>query len=324
MKKYYIGVDLGGTNTKIALIDKKFKVLESVSIPTKKYRRPERLLGAIYSAVNQVVKARKAARRQIFGVGVGVAGLVDAKSGVICNLVNIPGWKNLNLKKILRKKLRLPIYCDNDVNVMALAESSIGAGKGSLNVVCLTLGTGVGGGIIINGNLYRGSTSSAGEIGHIPINEGGPGCNCGGQACLESYVGNHYLVKEVRRRIKAGKRTVLKKMANKKLSDLTPRMMYKAAKSGDRFARDLWHDAGVKIGIALSGVVNFLDPDKVVIGGGVSQAGAFLFKPIRETVRKRSMELQGRHVRIVKAALGKDAGVIGAAVLVAKGTGVNR
>ncbi len=316
MKRYYIGIDLGGTNTRIALLGKGFDILEKVSFPTLFYRSPQNLIFAITESVYTILKKRKVRLSQVHGAGIGIAGQVDVKKGAIYNLTNIPGWKGINLKRLLQKNLRIPVYIDNDANVMALAEFYKGAGRGSRNLVCITLGTGVGGGIIIDGKLFRGSTSSAGEIGHIPINEKGPRCNCGGVACIEAYVGNRYLIKELARRIRRGEKTILKKMVDKKLSNLTPELIDKAAKRGDRFAINFWEEVGRRVGTMLAGVINLLNPDKVVIGGGIAKAGRFLSGPIRRTVNQRAMELHRRHVKIVRARLGRNAGLVGAAVLV--------
>lgn len=314
MKSYYIGIDLGGTNTKVALLGERYNILKKVSFPTALYTRPQRLLARIVDTIINLLKAEKISRRQIKGIGIGIAGLVDTKRGLIHRLVNIPGWSGIKIKKLLEGALHIPTYADNDVNAMTLAELHKGAGKNVKNLVCVTLGTGVGGGIVIDGKLYRGSTSSAGEIGHIPINEKGPRCNCGGIACIEAYVGNRYFINEVARMIKKDKKTVLRKMA-KDASLLTPEMVYRAARGGDKFAIEFWKKIGTRIGIALTGIINLLDPDRIVIGGGVAEAGRFLFPSIQKTVEERAMEVQRRHVKIVKARLGKDAGLIGAAIL---------
>ncbi|MDB4349468.1 ROK family protein [Omnitrophica bacterium] len=316
MKQYYIGIDLGGTNTKIALLGKRFTVLKKTSLPTPLYKRPLDLIFAIKNSINNILRAYKVPLREVYGIGIGVAGLVDAENGVIRNLVNIPGWKGVNIKRLFNKAMKVPTYVDNDANVMTLAELHKGAGRGKKNLVCVTLGTGVGGGIIIDGKLYRGSMSTAGEIGHIPINEKGPRCNCGGTACVEAYVGNRYMIRELIRIIKSGKKTVLRRMTSKGLSHLTPEVLYKAARYGDRFAIDFWKTVGTRIGIALTGVINLLNPDRIIIGGGVAGAGRFLFMPIRDTVKNRAMEAQRKHIKVVKAKLGLDAGLIGAAILV--------
>lgn len=315
MKKYYIGIDLGGTNIKVALLTKGFSIVSKVVLDTASYKKPSKVIPAIKDSIDNILKEKKASLKDVDSIGIGVAGVVDASSGVIHNLVNIPGWKGINIKKLLGKVMHLPVYADNDANVMTLAEARKGAGRGKKNLICVTLGTGVGGGIILDGKLYRGSTSAAGEIGHIPINEIGPKCNCGGVACVETYVGNKYIVRMLREALKNGKKTILKKLAGDNLSKITPRLLFEAARKKDKFAIEFWNEIGVRIGIALSGVINLLNPDRVVIGGGVADAGEFILSPIRKTVKTRAMSVQARHVTVVKAKLGQDAGLVGAAVL---------
>jgi len=201
----------------------------------------------------------------------------------------------------LQRRLGLKVNLDNDVNAMTLAEHKFGAGKGAANLVCLTLGTGVGGGIILNGELYRGSTMVAGEVGHIPINEKGPRCNCRGYACIERYVGNRYILSRARKILGKG---------------ITLRRIDKLAKKGNRKAIGIWADVGRKLGVMLTGVVNLLNPDKIIIGGGVSKAGELILKPLRQELKARAMKDPAAHVKIVRAKLGTDAGIIGASLLV--------
>jgi glucokinase len=193
------------------------------------------------------------------------------------------------------------VCIDNDANLMCLAEFKAGGARGARNVICLTLGTGVGGGIIIEGKLYRGSSFAAGEIGHMPINERGPACNCGGRACLEAYIGNHRI-----------EEMVFKYFKKEMPLDQVSRM----ARNGDQKACAIWKDVGRKLGIALVGAVNLLNPDRIVIGGGVANAGSVLFDAVKETILLQAMDVQARHVTVSKARLGNDAGMIGAAFLV--------
>ncbi len=316
MKKYYIGVDLGGTNTKTAVLGRNFRVIEKSSFPTTLFKTHQKLLSAINDSILSLLNEAKISLKSVKGIGVGIAGLVDAESGVVADMVNIPGWKRVNIKRSFEKSLRIPAFIDNDVNVMTLAEFHKGAGRGCRNLICVTLGTGIGGGIIINGELYRGSTSSAGEAGHIPINMKGPKCNCGGIACIESYAGNRNLIRELRGIAKKNRGSILRRLANGDLSNITPELACKAAAMGDRSSIDFWVDTGKRIGVMLTGVVNFLDPDRIVIGGGVAGAARFLFPSIRETIELRAMEVQRRHVRVVKARLGSEAGLVGSAVLI--------
>ncbi|MCX5656665.1 MAG: ROK family protein, partial [Candidatus Omnitrophica bacterium] len=179
--EYYIGVDIGATNIKIGLLDANFKILRKKKLYTPIFSNKEELIEAL---VKNITLLKKTPKCKIKGVGIGLPGLINHEKGLVYRLVNISGWNNVYLKKILESRIGLPVFIDNDVNVMTLAEVRCGRARGAKNVVCITLGTGVGGGIVIEGKLYRGATFSAGEIGHIPLNEEGPLCNCGGKGCL--------------------------------------------------------------------------------------------------------------------------------------------
>ncbi len=319
---YTIGIDLGGTNIRFALINKQGKILAKEALATSDYPTKNALIEALIANIEEILSNNSLRRKGILGIGIGVAGLIDSKNGIVHCLVNIKGWKNVALSRIIEKRFNIPCFIDNDVNLMALAEFRFGAGKNSSNLVCLTLGTGVGGGIIVNKELYRGSTLSAGEIGHIPIERKGRRCNCGGNGCIEAYIGNSYLVKNVISQIKKGKSTTITKLVDNKLSRITPKIIAKAAKNGDKFAIGIWREAGHNLGIALTGIVNFFNPDKIIIGGGMAQAGKILLTSVIKTVRARAMGIPVKDIKIVKSRLGEDAGTIGAATLVMTKKGI--
>ena len=309
-RQYFIGIDLGGTYTKIALVGGSGKVIAKTTLKTFDYKRNE-LINAIIAAVKKIISAKHLRKRDISAIGMGLPGLIDSRKGIVRYLVNVPGWKDVTIKKIMETRLGIKTYIDNDVNAMTLGEFYYGAAKGAKNVVCLTLGTGIGGGIIIDGRLYRGTDLVAGEIGHIPINEEGPRCNCGGIACIEAYIGNRHLMRKLRNDIKKKPMGILKS----KDTRLTLEVIDKAAKKGNKLAIRFWKEVAARLGVMLTGVINFMNPEKIVIGGGVANAGKFLFDPLKATVKKRAMRIQSRSAKIVKANLGEDAGVIGAAVL---------
>lgn len=315
MKRFAIGIDLGGTYTKLALVDKRGRLFHKATISTVAYNTREALLDSITDKIDKILKSVRLTANDLLGIGIGVPGLVDFERGLIYYLTNVPGWKNVLLKKFLEKRLKAKVLIDNDVNLMALGEYRFGAGKGTKNLVCLTLGTGVGGGIILGGELYRGSSSVAGEIGHMPLKQDGLSCNCGSFGCLERYVGNRFIVDEIKNKIRAGKYTLIRKLVKGNLSLITPEVISCAAKRNDKLAVDFWQEIGKRIGITLSGVINLLNPERVIIGGGLANAGQILFKSIRDTVDKRALPINKRAVKILKAKLGADAGIVGAAAL---------
>lgn len=299
--KFFIGIDLGGTNLKIALVDSKFRIRSKKILNTQRFTKKEQLINAAVRAISELISSSGLRKNNIIGVGVGLPGPVDTSRGLVHYFPNIPGWKEVRLEVILRRKLGLPVFLDNDANLMCLAEYKVGSAKGAKNAVCITLGTGVGGGLIIEGKLFRGSTFAAGEVGHIPINVDGPACGCGGRGCLERYVGNKVILKEARKEFG---------------TDMTLEKLSLLAKKANNKAIRIWKTMGENLGVMLTGVINVINPDIIVIGGGVSAAGSTLFDSVRDTVKKRAMYIQARHVKIVRAKLGNDAGMIGAALLV--------
>lgn len=315
MKNFIIGIDVGGTTIKFALF-KRGKIIFRDLLRTKGLRNSSALIDAIVEKVQWICAQNGLRISSLAGIGIGLPGMVNYKSGVVHRLTNIPGWKNVGLKNILQRRLGIKAQIDNDVNLMGLGEVIFGAGRGFKNVVCMTLGTGVGGALIIDGELYRGSTSSAGEIGHIPINEYGPKCNCGGSGCLEKYVGNKAIVDEALRHIKKGRRTLITKLTGNNVSLITPKIITDASRRGDKFSLQVWTNIGIHIGIALAGVANVFNPDAVVIGGGVSKAGRALFDSIRATIKRRAMSPAKDNIKIIKSELGDDAGVFGAMQLI--------
>ena len=294
---YTIGIDLGATFVKMGLIDDLGKVYFRRKIETVLSSNRASLIEAVISNIRDIIEI---SGKSVSGVGIGVPGPVDSKKGIVHYFPNIKGWEEVPLKSILEKKLGLRVELDNDVNAMTLGEFVFGAGQDCNNLVCLTLGTGVGGGIIIDGKLYRGGSMCAGEIGHMPINETGPKCNCGGIACLERYIGNKYILERAK-----------KAFGN----NITLEALTSLAKFGNKKAIAIWVDVAEKLSVALAGVVNLLNPDKIVIGGGVSKAGEFILNPLRKELKKRAMKDQAAHVKIIAAKLGTDAGIIGASLL---------
>jgi len=299
-KKYSAGIDLGATNIKAGLILGN-KILVKKVVPTADFPSREKLINALCEQTNQLLKQSGVSKNNLAGIGIGVPGPVDSIRGIVRYFPNIKGWHNVALKQILQKKTGLPVFIDNDANLMTLAEGRLGAAKGKKNVIGITLGTGVGGGILVNGCLYRGSSLSAGEIGHMPINERGPSCACGGKACLERYVGNKYILEKARKAF--GNNITLEELSS-------------LANRGNNQAIKIWRDTAGHLAVCLSGVVNFFNPEAIVIGGGVASCGKILFEAIKQGIKERAMPTQARIVQVLKAKLGNDAGMLGAALLV--------
>lgn len=298
--KFIIGIDIGGTNLKIGLLDLRCKILRKEVLSTKGFLEKEDLILALERGTRGIIRAAGLKKQDILVLGVGLPGPVDAAGGLVHFLPNVPGWRNVKLKKILEKRLGLPVYLDNDVKMMTLAEKKLGAAAGFGNVLCITLGTGVGGGLILDEKLYRGRDNAAGEIGHLPINEKGPRCNCGGIACLEAYIGNNNIAR----------------LSAKAFGyPVSPQELSALARKGNKTAQGIWSQVGRWLGLALAGAANLLNLDAVVIGGGVSGAGKILFDAVRQTIKERAMSVQSGRLKVLRAKLGPDAGIIGAAIM---------
>ena len=299
--RYSISIDLGGTNLKIALVARDYTIHEAHFINTNRFTNKTLLIQGIVSAVETLKRSHALRKSDIAGIGLGLPGPIDTEKGLVHYFPNIPGWKGIPLKTILARKTGLPCFLDNDANLMCLAEYTRGAAQHTRNAICLTLGTGIGGGIIINGQLYRGLSFAAGELGHIPITTNGRKCNCGGSGCVEAYIGNRHIARKARALFSR---------------PITLEEVSALAQKKNKLALALWEWVGMNLGTMLVGVVNLLNPDIIVIGGGVAQAGEALLKSVRQTITKQAMPIQAAHVKIVKAKLGNNAGLIGAAILV--------
>ena len=314
MKKYRIGVDVGGTNVKLALVDMNGKIVYSITTPTRADLGYEHSIANIQNAIEELMKETNTNKDVIEAIGFGFPGQIDYKEGVVRLLPNMPGWVEIPVAKIMQDKFGIQTKLDNDVRVATLGELKYGAGKGCQNLVCITVGTGIGSGLVFNGKLIRGANNAAGEIGHIKLTMGdGPICGCGDYGCFEAYASGPAIVAEAKEYIKGGKSSKFKELATEELS---PYIVAQAALQGDVVAKRIFSKMGEIIGLGLTSVINLLNPEKVIIGGGVADAGDILFNPIRETISKRAMPIQGSNVKIVPAELGNTAGVIGASLLI--------
>ena len=315
MAKNRIGIDVGGTNVKIALVDTKGKIVYSNSVPTRAEMGYEYTVNNIKQAIYDLLKETKLTTKDIEGIGFGFPGQVDYKAGIVRNAPNIPGWVEVPIAKLIEDEFKVPTRVDNDVRCAALGELKYGAGKGCENLICITVGTGIGSGLILNGKLVRGASNAAGEIGHIKLQmNDGPICGCGDTGCLEAFASGPSIVAMAEDYIKGGKSTKFREMASG--GQITPYIVCEAAKAGDPVAQRIFTITGEYIGIGLASVVNLLNPERIIIGGGVADAGDLLLAPLTETLKKRAMKIAGSAVEVVPAQLGNTAGVIGSSLLI--------
>ena len=307
MNYYTVGIDVGGTNIKLGLVNRSGKIIVRAFLETKKYHRQKsQLINALVREIQLLVQSKNLIKKNIAGIGIGLPGIIDPQKGIVGFLPNVPGWRNVPLRRILQSKLGIPVFIDNDVNLVTLAEWKFGAGQGVGNLICLTLGTGVGSGLILDNSLYRGEGFAAGELGHLPLNEQGPRCPCGGWGCFERYVGNGDLMKKAAKKFRQ--------------KNITLPDVYRLASRGNQDALRFWREAGEHVGNALVSVVNLLNPRLIIIGGGVSNNFRFMEKTVNAVIKRRAMKFQAGMVKIVRAKLGDDAGIIGAHVLAKEAT----
>ncbi|WP_040951720.1 ROK family glucokinase [Gorillibacterium massiliense] len=309
--KIYVGVDLGGTAIKVGICGESGKLLQTYEGPTGAEGGADAVIERIAQYARKVVEESPFEWEQVAGVGAGLAGFLDIPEGIVKLSPNL-GWRNVPVKKVLEEKLGKVVTIDNDANVAALGEAWSGAGAGIPNVICYTLGTGVGGGIIIGGKIYQGSFGMAGELGHMSIvpDLEAIQCGCGQFGCLETVSSATGIVRAARDAVERGDKTSLST-----IHTLAAKDVFDAAKAGDEVALRIVNRAAYYLGRSMATLAVILNPQRFIIGGGVSKAGDILFNPIREIFKKYTQEQVQEGVDIVPATLGNDAGVVGAAGL---------
>jgi glucokinase len=316
MPAHTIGVDLGGTSLRAAVIEAASGRLYAVhKCPTPNRAGPLAVITAICELVNKSVSASGFTPEQIGGVGVGIPGLVDLDRGLALLLPNIPGdWPNIPLRDNLQQALPWPVHLINDVRAMTLAEWTFGAGRGADTIACYAIGTGIGGGVVINGRLHLGISGSAGELGHQVVEMNGLPCNCGGRGCLEMYACGPAIAARAAQAVIQRRPTSMGERVNYDLNRINVELVLQAALDGDGIARDIFELAGSYIGMAVANTLLTISPRKVVFGGGVMAAGDLLLDAVRRMVRERVFLMPAGQVDICLAELGGDAGLIGAAL----------
>ena len=310
--EYAIGIDLGGTFIKGGVIDLKGTVIFSTSIETEAGKGPEGVLGRMAELSRKVVDGAKISWDQVKCVGVGTPGPLSRAKGIVYTAPNLPGWDNVAVVRVLKRELKKPVFLENDANAAAYAENWVGAGKGASSMILLTLGTGIGGGIVLEGDVWHGLDDAAGELGHMSINFDGPHCNCGSYGCIEAYASAPATVRRALKGIEDGRGTSLKALLEK-AGELTAKDIHDAAVAGDEFAHEVIATTGKLLGIAVANFVNIFNPELVVLFGGLAKAGDMLFQPVREEAKRRALKPAADTVKILPAKLGGDAGIIGAA-----------
>ncbi len=311
--KYAIGVDLGGTSIKLGVVTNTGRIISKISVRTEAEKGPKKVIENIISSIQDLTGK---SNYKISGIGIGCPGVVTPGKGIVENPPNLPGWEKVNIGKIMNQEFKRPVFVDNDANAAAIGELIFGSGKKYKSFIMITLGTGVGGGIVINKKIYHGDFGAAGEIGHISIDYNGPKCNCGSYGCIEAYAGNLYLRERIRTELRKHPQSKIWKLINNDLSKVSPRNVQLAAETGDAFAKSVIEELGVHLGSAFASLCNVLDISVFIMGGGIAGFGKPLFDSIKQTIAKRVMAPIRPRVRVLPAKLKNDAGIKGASALV--------
>ncbi|MEI8189941.1 MAG: ROK family protein [candidate division NC10 bacterium] len=305
-----LAVDIGGTKLAAGVVDADGKMLERGEVPTRAHEGLEPVLERIVRLGRDLLARAAAQKEPVQRIGIGCAGPVDLKAGKVFNPPNLPGWSEVSLVRHIESALGLPAVLENDANAAALGEFRYGAGRGARSLVYFTVSTGIGGGIILDGKVWHGLKDAAGEVGHMTVCPDGPVCGCGNRGCLEAMASGPSIARRAREAVAAGRPTRLREVAVVTSADVV-----RLAQEGDAVAREVWDAAVNYLGIGVAAVITILAPERVVLGGGVTRAGDFLFEPLRAEVRRRVKLVPVESVRILPAALGPDVGILGAAAV---------
>ncbi len=311
-----IGIDLGGTNLKTIAVDRERRILAKRSVPTRALLGPERVIEDILEEANNVLHAAHGKWSDVLTIGVGAPGLLDWKTGFVHTLTNLPGWDNVPLGEMLCEGFNgVPSFIENDANAACFGEYWMGAGQGTKDMVLLTLGTGVGGGIVLGGQLLRGKDGTAGELGHVIVQRDGRMCYCGARGCLEPFGSVLGMIRTAVDWMGEVRETSLIDACRAEISNITGQMISECADQGDAFCDEVIRETGYWIGTGIVGIINTLNPEKVVLTGGMIAAGDRLLNAVRETALSQAFDVPAEGTEILYGTLGSDAGAIGAAAL---------
>ncbi len=313
---YVVGMDLGGTNVRAAVVTRSGEIVGEGRTDSKAMESLNATLAQMLSAIRIAISESPAQLDNIGGIGMAIPGTVKSEEGVVEWSPNFKDWNGVQIREPIAKELGVPAFMGNDANVAAFGEYTFGAGRGARCMVMFTIGTGIGSGLVLDGHIYSGVSEVAPEMGHQIILADGPRCSCGRYGCVEALARRDAIVDRAARKAHSGRHTSLITKSGHDLRYVTPAMIAEAAREGDQVCIETMEETGYYIGIAVSNAINIFNPDKVVIGGGIAQAGDLLFDPIRKTVEVNALYEALRVCEVLPAQLGDDAGVLGGAALV--------
>jgi glucokinase len=315
--KPVLAVDLGGTKIVTALITPQGEILSREYSPTLAEEGVQPVIKRILTTATALVKDADLPYSSLSAIAIAVAGAIDTEKGVVTASPNLPGWHNISLKDEIQISTGVTTFVINDATAAALGEHRFGAGRGAKNLVYLTVSTGIGGGIIIDGKLYSGVSGSAGELGHMTIDLNGPRCACGNVGCLEMLASGKAVAREAQRLIAQGAKTAILEVAEGDAQYVTAQTVAAAAHKGDAVALSIINKAATYLGVGLVNLVNIFNPEMIIVGGGMGKMGEMLLKPARKVVSERAFQFPAGIVRIVSSELGDNSGVLGAVAFVA-------
>jgi glucokinase len=308
-----LGVDLGGTKILTAVTNSQGKMLSRDHSITPAQKGHEVGIQSILESAHRALEQANVAISELIAVGVGAPGLSNPETGILFTSPNLPGWRDVPLRDIMQERLGKKTFLINDANAAALGEFYFGAARGARNFIYITLSTGIGGGIVIDGRIYTGAIGAAGEVGHMTIDDDGPICNCGNRGCWETLASGTALAREARHRIKEGVRTSILEHVDGDVEKVTAQVIHSAAEQGDSLAKELIARTGYYVGVGLANLINIFNPELIVIGGGLSNIGDMLLEPAFKVAGERAYKEAFQAVRFASAELGRDSGVLGAA-----------
>lgn len=308
---YYVGIDLGGTNTKIGLLNIEGDILKSSIIKTLSSEGVDKTMERIWGVIQELAKETDINVENIKGIGMGIPGPVEEQS-IVAFFANFPWGTNVNIKEKLEKITGIETKLDNDANIIALGEAKYGAARGSKSSVTVALGTGIGGGIYVNGMLISGFKGAGGEIGHMKIVKEGRLCGCGQRGCFEAYASATGLIREAVSRLTVNKQNLLYTMIEGNIAGLEAKDIFDAAKEGDAFSLDLVDYEAEYLAMGIANILNIINPETIVLGGGVALAGDILLNPLRKKLEKYALPVTLEDLKIVQGILGNEAGIKGA------------
>ncbi|MBU0705355.1 MAG: ROK family protein [Chloroflexi bacterium] len=314
-KHAVIGIDLGGTKISTALVGNDGEIIAHDYQHTRAAEGQSAVIERMLDAARRVMAQAGVDRSQVAAVGVGAPGPLDIEAGVVVAPPNLPGWDRVPLKQLIKDGLGITAFLENDANAAALGEHRFGAGCGVEHMIYVTVSTGVGGGLILDGKLYHGAAGMAGEVGHIIVEPKGPLCGCGNRGCLEALASGTAIARRARERVTRGVPTLIADLAGGDPERITVRLVAEAADQGDKEAQTILAEAMNYLGIGMANLVNLFNPQLIVIGGGVTNIGERLFQPVKSAIAQNALPSAAQAVRVVPAALGDNAGVLGAAAV---------